>query len=124
MSDSFPAVGHRYLVDFEEFRVELNFSSMTSMTYTSIGKDGSRGGSETVSITVESIRDQLFLVTWREADKTTVVHLEDYKLMTIVTNITGPDGSFDKFHGRMTPVDPGDRPGQAGRPVGAGGPVV
>jgi hypothetical protein len=124
MSDSLPAVGHRYLVDFEAFRVELDFSSMTSMTYTSLGKDGSRGGSETVSITVEPIRDQLFLVTWQESDKTTVVHLEDYKLMTIVTNITGPDGSFDKFHGRMTLVDAGDSPGQAGRPVGSGGPVA
>ena len=124
MSESFPAVGQRYLVDFVAFRVELYFSSIASMTYTSIGKDGSRGGSETVAITVEPIRDQLFLVTWQEADKTTVVHLEDYKLMTIVTNITGTDGSFDKFHGRMTPVDAGDGLGQTSSLVGAGGPVA
>jgi hypothetical protein len=104
MPDAFPAVGHRYLVDFQQFRVELFFESSTSLTYTGIKPDGSRGGSETVSITVEPIRDQLFLVTWQEADKTTVVHLEDYKNNTIITNITDPTGDqrLSKFHGKMT----------------------
>jgi hypothetical protein len=94
MSEAFPATGHRYLVDFQAFRVELYFRSESSLTYTSVKPDGSHGGSETVSITVEPIRDQLFLVTWQESDKTTVVHLEDYKESTIITNITEPDGTF------------------------------
>jgi hypothetical protein len=102
MGCPFPAVGHRYLVDFQAFRVELYFASDNSLTYTGIHKDGSRGGSETVTICVEPIRDELFLVTWQEADKTTVVHLEDYKENTIITNITNPDQSFQKFHGTMT----------------------
>jgi hypothetical protein len=104
MADAFPAVGHRYLVDFQAFRVELYFASETSLTYTGIRQDGSHGASETVAITVEPIRDQLFLVTWQEGDKTTVVHLEDYKNNVIITNITGPgpNSSFSKFHGRMT----------------------
>jgi hypothetical protein len=41
----------------------------------------------------------LFLVTWQEADKTTVVHIEDYGRQTIITNITNPDLSFQQFHG-------------------------
>ena len=104
MSDAFPAVGHRYLVDFQAFRVELYFASETSLTYTGVRQDGSHGTSETVAITVEPIRDQLFLVTWQEADKTTVIHLEDYKLNTIITNITGPDLSFAKYHGLVTQI--------------------
>ena len=102
MPDPFPAVGHRYLVDFKAFRVELFFASITSLTYTGIKADGSHGSSETVSITVEPIRDHLFLVTWQEEDKTTVVHLEDYRDNTIITNITDPDGTFSKFHGTMS----------------------
>lgn len=102
MYGEFPAVGHRYLVDFVAFRVELYFSSLTSLTYTGVAPDGSRGGSETVTIRVEPIRDNLFLVTWQEADKTTVVHVEDYAKNTIVTNITNPDNSFDQFHGTFT----------------------
>jgi len=102
MPETFPAVGHRYLVDFQAFRVELHFESMKSLTFAGVGQDGSRGDPSTVKITVEPIRDQMFLVTWQESDNTTVVHLEDYKEMTIITNITGSDGSFSKFRGKMT----------------------
>jgi hypothetical protein len=99
MSNQFPAVGHRYFVDFQAFRVQLYFASETSLTYTGVNPDGSLGGSETVTIKVEGIGDQLFLVTWQESDKTTVVHIEDYRCHTIITNITNPDLSFNQFHG-------------------------
>lgn len=104
MSDAFPAVGHRYLVDFGAFRVELHFESETSMTYTGVRPDGSHGGSETVTIAIRPVRDQLFLVTWQESDKTTVVHLEDYRNNTIVTHITGADLSFSIFEGTMKEI--------------------
>ncbi len=115
MGDVFPATGHRYLVDFRgddgEFRVQLDFHSDTSLTYTGVKPDGTLDptNSETVAITVEPIRDQLFLVTWKEELGDTVVHLEDYKDLTIITNITepGPDPahpSFSRFHGTMTQV--------------------
>src|SRR5262245_36425623 len=104
MPEKFPAVGHRYLVDFQAFRVELYFASETSLTYTGVRPDGTHGGSETVQIQVEQVRDGLFLVTWQESDKTTVVHLEDYKNNTITTHITGSDLSFQIFHGTMTQI--------------------
>ena len=73
MADKFPAVGHKYLVAFTAddgsggFRVQLDFHSESSMTYTAVRPDGSlSGNSETVNITVEPIRDLLFLVTWKE----------------------------------------------------------
>jgi len=109
MSNDFPAVGKRYLVDFQAFKVILNFTSATSLTYTVLQADGSPGQVETVLIKVEPIRDLLFLVTWQESDKTTVVHVEDYDSKTIVTNITNPDNSFDQYHGtfqQMTDVGP------------------
>lgn len=97
---AFPAVGHRYFVDFVAFRVELQFTSDTSLTYYNVGPSGEIVGSETVTIKVEPITDKIFLVTWQESDKTTVVHIEDYERQTIVTNITSPPGfAFDQFHG-------------------------
>jgi hypothetical protein len=75
------------------------------MTYTAIKQDGSRGGSETVTIAVDPVRDQLFPVTWQESDKTTVVHPEDYREGRIVTHITEPNGNFEIFHGTMTQID-------------------
>ena len=72
-ADTFPAVGHTYLVGFTadvgqgRFRVLLDFHSETSRTYTGAKADGIPvGESETVCITVEPIRDPLFLVTWKE----------------------------------------------------------
>ena len=96
---NFPGVGHRYLVDLEAFRVELDFASETSLTYYNVDKNGNRIGSETVTIKVEPITNGIFLVVWQESDKTTVVHIEDYVRHTIVTNITEPDFTFDQFHG-------------------------
>ena len=99
MISGFPGVGHRYFVDFVAFQVELDFASETSLTYYNLDKSRNKVGSETVTIKVEPITDGIFLVTWQESDKTTVVHIEDYNRQTIVTNITEPDLTFDQFHG-------------------------
>jgi molybdenum cofactor biosynthesis MoaF-like protein len=105
MSDGFPAIGHYYFVDFKAFRVILHFTSMTSMTYTGVNPDGSHGGSETVTVKIEPIGRLLFLVTWQESDKTTVVHVEDYAKHTIITNITNPDNSFEQYHGTFKKIE-------------------
>jgi hypothetical protein len=58
-----------------------------------------------VDVTVEPIRDQLYLVTWKEQLGTTVVHLEDYKYNTIITDPNTADPTkptFSKHHGTMT----------------------
>jgi hypothetical protein len=99
MTNAFPGAGHRYFVDFKAFRVELDFASETSLTYYNLDKDGNKVGSETVTIRTEPIADGIFLVTWQETDKSTVVHIEDYNQRTIVTNITQSNLTFDQFHG-------------------------
>jgi hypothetical protein len=104
MAETFPGVGHRYLVDFKAFRVELDFASETSLTYYNLDANGQHVGQETVTIAVEPVRDGLFLVTWTESDKTTVVHLEDYRLNRIITNITDPTDGLLKFEGTMTEI--------------------
>ncbi|MER8929198.1 hypothetical protein [Mesorhizobium sp. M0859] len=105
MSEKFPAVGHRYLVDFKAFRVELVFASETSMTYYNLDANGDHIGQETVTVAVDPVRDGLFLVTWTESDKTTVVHLEDYRLNRIVTHVTDPTRGLSRFEGTMTRID-------------------
>lgn len=100
----FPGLGKIYLVDFVQWRTRLQFHSESSLTYTGVKADGSLGGSETVTVAIDPVRDGLFLVTWQEADKTTVIHLEDFVEMRIVTHITSPDGSFDIFGGTMSEI--------------------
>jgi hypothetical protein len=107
-------VGHTYRVDFvstanatEKFTTELFFESDTRMTYTGIKPDGSHGASETVTIAVTPVASDVFMVTWVESDKTTVVHVEDYGNKVFYSNITdGGDGhEFLKFKGRVTQVE-------------------
>lgn len=105
MDNAFPAVGNRYLVNFGAFRVILSFTSTNSLTYTVLNSDGSEGQVETVAIKTEPIGHLLFLVTWQERDKTTVVHVENYERNTIVTNITNPDHSFTQFHGTFERIE-------------------
>jgi Rieske Fe-S protein len=96
---SFPGTGNKYLVDFGAFLVELLFENETTLTYIGIRRDGTRGSSETVRIQTTYLRDNLFMVTWQEADRTTVMHVEDYDQSVIYTNITNPDQSFVNFRG-------------------------
>ncbi|NVN84571.1 MAG: Rieske (2Fe-2S) protein [Rhodopseudomonas sp.] len=95
----FPGTGNKYLVDFGAFVVELFFENDGTLTYTGVRRDGSRGQSETVTIETTYLRDFLFMVTWQESDKTSVVHIEDYDQYVIHTNITNPDQSFVKYRG-------------------------
>jgi hypothetical protein len=107
MPSDFPGAGHKYLVDFQAFKVILAFASDTSMTYTVLNPDGSPGQTEPVTIKAENIAPQVYLVTWVESDNTTVVHIEDYGRNTIITNITSqvPQFRFDQFHGTFQEID-------------------
>ena len=95
----YPAVGKRLLVTFPTFRAELNIHSASSLTWLLVNADGSRGRSETVTIRVQSVGSQIFLVTWQEASKTTVVQLHDFSRNVIFTNVTRPDGTFLQSRG-------------------------
>jgi hypothetical protein len=109
---AFPAVGHTYRVEFvsldgkHKFTTEIVFASETQMTYTGVKSDGSRGSSETVATEVTPIAPNVFMVTWVEGDKTTVVHVEDYGGMVFYTNVTdgGDRHEFLKFKGSVTQV--------------------
>jgi hypothetical protein len=95
---AFPGVGHVVQVDFGN-KWDLHFTSMTTMTYTPAGHPVAEG--ETVKIAVTPIRPGVFMVTWQESDKTTVVHVEDYQNGSLFTNISTPDGKFYNLKGTL-----------------------
>jgi hypothetical protein len=116
MSDAFPAVGHKYLVDFRSatgarFRVQLDFASETCLTYTGIDANGipSRTAPRRLSPRSSPFGTSCSSSPAGER-RHHVVHLEDYKMNTIITNITEPSTdpkvapAFSKFHGTMTQI--------------------
>jgi hypothetical protein len=73
------------------------------LTWTTLNPDGSRGESGTVSIQTQQIADSVFMVSWQEANKATVVQIQDYAQKIIYTNLTLPDGSFIQLKGSFSP---------------------
>jgi hypothetical protein len=101
----FPGAGHKFIADFKKFRFEQVYPSATALTWTTLNPDGSRGTSETVSIKTQQIANSVFMVSWQEANKTTVVQIQDYAQKIIYTNLTMPDGSFIQLQGKFTPAN-------------------
>jgi len=92
--NSFPAIGHEYQVDFGGGNAfTIAFKSDKEMTFTKL-QDPNKGQIETIYFTQKRIRDGIHMVYWQEANKTTVVHVEDFAEGVVYTNITAPDGSF------------------------------
>jgi hypothetical protein len=60
-----------------------------------------KGISETVQISVTPIRPGVFMISWQEADKTTVVHVEDFENGIVHTNVTEPNGAFLRRSGTL-----------------------
>lgn len=99
----FPAVGHVYEANFGGWVHHLHFKSETVMTLT-IAEGPFKGTTETVQITVTPIRPGVFLTSWQELDKTTVVHLEDYENGIVHTNVTQRNGAFIRCSGTLKQV--------------------
>ncbi len=89
----FPAIGHVYEANFGSWVFHLYFKSKTVMTITNVAGP-LNGTSETVQIAVTLIRPGVFMISWQEADKTTVVHIQDFENGIVHTNVTEPNGVF------------------------------
>ena len=99
----FPAAGHVYEANFGSWVHHLHFESETVMTITNVG-DPFEGTSEIVQIVVTPIRPGIFMICWQEANRTTVVHVEDFENGIVHTNITERGGAFIRRSGTLKQV--------------------
>jgi hypothetical protein len=106
--EGFPATGHVYEANFNEglILVRLTFGADgKTMTFQDAGsKMPGMKPSESVSYTAVEVRPQVYLVTWQEQDKMTVVHLEDFERGTVRSHITAPSGDFFQLSGTLTKI--------------------
>jgi hypothetical protein len=82
-------------LDFAQDGAQMTFSDAGS-------KMPGMKPSETVTYTAVEVRPQVYLVSWQERDKMTVVHLEDFEKGMIRTHITSPTGDFYQLGGTLT----------------------
>lgn len=90
---------------FEEFSVRL--SSLPGREMLFHIADGPFARTEKVSFDVSTLRPGVFLVSWQEASRATVVHLEDFVEMVVHSYATLPDGGFLKMQAPIRMVDHG-----------------
>lgn len=100
----FPAAGNIYLATFDDnSQFQLDFTSNSEMTYTVLN-GALTGTSETVHITPVEIRPNVYMVYWREASQTEVVHVEDFEKNIVYTNITPFGQPAIHLHGTLTRI--------------------
>lgn len=101
-SANFPAIGRKAQVRFGEMAFELNFQDASTMSF--IGVDGPfKGVHDTVRYTAVEIASNIYMVYWHEPGTgANVVHVQNYDLGLVYTNIAGADGSFTNLKGVIT----------------------
>jgi hypothetical protein len=97
--DRFP-VGLRMRVSYPEFEVELTLISPRQLCFHI--KEGPFATIEIVSIDVVPLGHDIFVVSWREKNGATVVHVQDYGRRVIHAYVTMADGLFMQMAGAMT----------------------
>jgi hypothetical protein len=90
----FPAIGQMYEARLGELAFHLKFDSDGQSMRFAPAQADDFGKAEAVTYRAVAIRQGVFMVTWIEADGTTVTHIEDFENGVVHTNITRPDRSF------------------------------
>lgn len=103
-TDTFPAIGHIYEANFGQLAFHLRFDSDGSTMRFAPADAPDFGSAQAVTYRALAIRPGVFMVTWTEADKTTVTHVEDFENGAVHTNITGPDHTFLNLSGSWKKV--------------------
>jgi hypothetical protein len=104
-AEDFPGTGRKFVADFTQFRFEQFYPSASRLTWAPLNADGSRGPSQSVDVRVQPVADGVFVVTWQEANKTTIVQVQDYGKKRIYSHLTMPDGTFLQLQGSFQPAD-------------------
>lgn len=101
----FPAPGYTYEARFGGLAFQLQFDVDGKTMRFAPADAPDFGAAEAVTYRVLTIRPDVFLVTWTEADKTTVTHVEDFENGVVHTNITKPDHSLLNLTGSWKRVN-------------------
>ncbi|QOY21854.1 hypothetical protein FYK61_10810 [Xanthomonas citri] len=90
----FPAPGRIYEANFGELAFQLKFDidGKTMRFVPASAPDFDKA--QAVTYRALAVRPGVFLVTWVEADGTTVTHVEDFEEGLVHTNITQPNLNF------------------------------
>lgn len=93
----FPAVGDNYEVNFDGGSYQIRFESGSMVMVTDLAQKTS----EPVQVATTEIRSGVFMISWQEANKTTVVWVLDLENGIVYANTLQADGTFLRSKGTL-----------------------
>ncbi len=94
-------VGKKYNVSYMGGpSLRLEFKSATALEGTFLAGP-SKGQVLKITYTAKEVAPSVYMLTWQEADKTTVTHVDDFSRMVSYSNVTLPNGTFSNMVGRL-----------------------
>lgn len=105
---TYPMIGKRYFVEFPTMSFHLHFVSDKVLEFiVEHSPDLPKGSAHTVDVTIEPLRDELYLVSWQEQSGNTVVHLEDFKTHRVDAFLTMAGMKFVRQSAALVEVSEG-----------------
>lgn len=102
----FPATGHRYLADYSTFAFHVEFDNDgKTLRWADAAAKNFDEIATTEHYQKKILRPGVFWVTWKEADGTTVSHVEDFDNEKVYASITLPDHTFITVEGIWKRLD-------------------
>ena len=92
-------IGHCFIADFGDAKYELFFKSQEILIWKDLNNGSNVSNEEEIKMV--KIRPNLYLVSWKEKDGTSVSHLEDFENNIVYSNITLPDNTFLNLKGTL-----------------------
>ncbi|WP_375056667.1 MoaF N-terminal domain-containing protein [Zobellella sp. DQSA1] len=101
--NQFPALGHDYRADYGEHVYRISFSADgKTLRWAKDAETDFDAAAATEAYQAIPIRPGVFMVSWKEADGTTVAQVEDFENGTVHAAITLPDQTFLNLTGPWT----------------------
>ncbi|MFH8535059.1 MoaF-related domain-containing protein [Streptomyces tendae] len=102
-----PMANRNFFADLGQLSLEMRFEPGERMTFTIVNGGGlvPDGHTETVAVTVQEVRPEVFLTSWKEESGATITHLEDVERGRVYSRITLADGTPVALAGTIRPLD-------------------
>jgi hypothetical protein len=102
---SFPLAGQRFEVDYGDLTATNVYAEEEqSLTYEITG-GALTGNTATVDFEWRHLFGGTYAISWREADGSTVVHIDDFEDGRSPAFFTTPDGQLFRLEGSLKPVE-------------------
>jgi hypothetical protein len=98
----FPFSGRSFEVDYGNLTATNLYGADGSSLAYEITTGALKGSAATVGFEWQHLHEETYVISWQEADGSTVVHVDDFKAGRSLSFFTTTDGQFFRLEGTLT----------------------